>query len=288
MKARYLMGGTCLYFVISPLPAERCLRSCSLCRAFSPKQKRSTAARWQGRSFESRPTGPVRRGWKSIPVHKPPPFLLRSRTLCKHRRKSRKPGLVHRPRHPQRQSRSSARRRLQSSPTAREWLPTHRDPSRSVQPGGRSRYSAFNSARRGASKPYRRWLFLAGSEKGKGHANGRALSRRGDERDSAPKLLRHEIVDDVEAETDTALGTSGGEERIKHVTLDFFRNAAAVIRESDLDLFRAEATRLDQHVSARPVGEGVSDGVEDQVGQHLPVGAGEAVHDDVGGHLNRK
>ena len=147
-------GGACLYFVISLLPVERCLRSCSLCRAFSPKQKRSTAATWQGRSFESLRTGSVRRGWKSIQVHKPQRFLLQSRTLCKHRRKSRKPGLVRRPQHPQRQSRASTRRRLQSGPTAREWLPTHhRDPSRSVPPGGRSRYSAFNLARRGASKP---------------------------------------------------------------------------------------------------------------------------------------
>ena len=74
-------GGACLYFVISLLPAARCLRSCSLCRAFSPKQKRSIAATWQGRSFESPPTGSVRHGWTSIPVHKPPLFLVWSRTL---------------------------------------------------------------------------------------------------------------------------------------------------------------------------------------------------------------
>src|SRR5258705_1375435 len=129
-------------------------------------------------------------------------------------------------------------------------------------------------------------LCLAGGEQGKCHANGRALSWRGEERDSTAELLRHEIVDDVQAEPDTALRTSGGEERIENVTLNFFRNAAAVIRESDLDLFHAEATRLDQHLSARPTGEAVSDGVEDEVGQHLPVGAGEAVHDDIGGHLN--
>ena len=102
------------------------------------------------------------------------------------------------------------------------------------------------------------------------------------------ELLRHEIMDDVEAEPGTALRTSGGEERIENVTLNFLRNAAAVIRESDLDLFHAEATRLDQHVSARPIGEAVSDGVEDEVGQHLPVGAREAVHGDVGGYLERK
>ncbi len=139
------------------------MRSCSLCRAFSLKRKRSTAATWQGRSFESLRTGSVHRGWKSILISKPWPFLLRSRTLCKHRRKSRKhrrksrkPGLVRQPRHvqcrPRRvqsQSRSSTRRRLQSGRTAREWLPTHhRDPSRSAPPGGRSSYSAFNSAAR--------------------------------------------------------------------------------------------------------------------------------------------
>jgi hypothetical protein len=78
--------------------------------------------------------------------------------------------------------------------------------------------------------------------------------------------LRHEIVDDVQAEPGTALRTSGGEEWIENVTLNFLRNASAVIRESDLDLFHAEATRPDQHVSARPIGEAVGDGVEDEVG----------------------
>src|SRR5882672_3328795 len=85
---------------------------------------------------------------------------------------------------------------------------------------------------------------LAGGEQGKRHGNRRALSWRGDERDSTAELLRHEILDDVQAEPGTALRTSGGEERIENVTLNLFRNAPAVIRESDLDLFHAEATRL--------------------------------------------
>src|SRR5712671_6325523 len=110
---------------------------------------------------------------------------------------------------------------------------------------------------------------------------------RGNERDSTPELLRHEIMDDVQPEPGTALRTSCGEERIENVTLNFLRNTAAVIRESDLDLFHAEATRIDQHVSARP-GEAVSDGVEDEVGQHLPVSARIAVQGDVGGHLERE
>jgi hypothetical protein len=132
------------------------------------------------------------------------------------------------------------------------------------------------------------WLCLAGSEHGKCHVNGRALSQSGDERDSTAELLRHEIMDDVQAEPGAALRTSGGEERIEDLTLNFLRNAVAVIRENDLDLFHAEATRLDQHVSARSVGEAVSDGVEDEVGQHLSVGARVAVEGDVGGYLDCK
>ena len=96
-----------------------------------------------------------------------------------------------------------------------------------------------------------------GRDERKRHANRRAFSRRGDERDLATELLRHEIVDDVETKAGAALRTSGGEERIEYVTLDVLRDAAAVIREGDLDLLHAEATRLDKHVSAGPIGEAV-------------------------------
>src|SRR5260370_19017880 len=136
-----------------------------------------------------------------------------------------------------------------------------------------ARYEALRSARR--------------VEQGKCHVNGRAFSERGNERDSTAELLRHEIMDDVQPEPGTALRTSSGKERIENVTLNFLRNAAAVIRESDLDLFHAEATRIDQHVSASPIVESVIDGVEDEVGQHLPVSARIAVQGDVRGHLER-
>src|ERR1700731_4410302 len=115
-------------------------------------------------------------------------------------------------------------------------------------------------------------LLGPGGKQGKCHANDRALSYRGDEGDLTAELLRYEIMDDVQAQAGTALRTSGSEERIENGTLNILRNAAAVIRESDLDQFHAEATRLDQHVSARPIGEAMSDHVEDEVGQHLPIG----------------
>ena len=51
-------------------------------------------------------------------------------------------------------------------------------------------------------------------------------------------------MDDVEAKPRTALRTFGGEERIENVPLNFFRDAATVIRESDIDLLKTEATRL--------------------------------------------
>ena len=81
-------------------------------------------------------------------------------------------------------------------------------------------------------------------EQGKCHANSGALSRRGGQRNSTVELLRHKIIDDVQAEPSTALRASGGKERIKNVTLNIPRNAAAVIRESDFDLFRAKARAL--------------------------------------------
>jgi hypothetical protein len=40
-------------------------------------------------------------------------------------------------------------------------------------------------------------LYLAGGAQRKCHADSRALSQRGDKRDSTAELLRHQIVDDV-------------------------------------------------------------------------------------------
>src|SRR5882724_3341081 len=102
-------------------------------------------------------------------------------------------------------------------------------------------------------------LYLTGRAQGKCHANGRTLSWRGVERDPAAELLRHEIMDDVEAEAGAPLRTSGGEERIKNLALDGLRDAATVVGENDLGLVRAEAMRPDQHVSAGAAGEAVGD-----------------------------
>ena len=63
----------------------------------------------------------------------------------------------------------------------------------------------------------------------------------------------------------TALGASGGEERIESATLRLRRHAPAVVGESDLDLIHAEVSRVDQHVSAGSIVEAVGNGVEDEV-----------------------
>jgi hypothetical protein len=95
-------------------------------------------------------------------------------------------------------------------------------------------------------------------------------------------------MDDIQAEPGAAFGTPGSKEWIEDVALNFFRNAAAIIRECDLDLLRVEATRLDRYVSAGPVIEAMSNGVEEEVGQQLTIQPGEAVDDDVRGYLDRE
>ena len=95
---------------------------------------------------------------------------------------------------------------------------------------------------------------MPGSEQGKRHADGRARSWRGGECDCPPEVLRYEIMDDVKAEPSAALRAPGGEERIEGVTLNVLRHADAIIRERDLDPLRAEAPRLDQDASAKPIG----------------------------------
>ena len=101
-----------------------------------------------------------------------------------------------------------------------------------------------------------------------------------------PSCCVTRLCDDVEAEPGAALRPSRGEKRIENAASNVLRHAAAVIGERDLDLVQPEPARLDQHLSAGPIGEAVRDGVEDEVGQHLPVGPGKAVHGDIGGYLD--
>src|SRR6516165_11377896 len=85
-----------------------------------------------------------------------------------------------------------------------------------------------------------------------------------------------------------ALGTPRGEKRIEHVALNLLWNAASVIRERDLDMLGAAAIRLDQHGSAGLIGETVGDGVEDEIGQHLPIGARITVECNTARYLKRQ
>src|SRR5262245_9338399 len=100
-------------------------------------------------------------------------------------------------------------------------------------------------------------------------------------------MLRHEIVDDVEAEAGVALAAVGGEKRIEDVALHIARDADTVIRKRDLDLLAIELARLDQHASRMLAGEAVREGVEDEIGQYLPVGAGVAVQRDLRRYVER-
>src|SRR5262249_57965428 len=72
------------------------------------------------------------------------------------------------------------------------------------------------------------------------------------------------------------------------MSLGVLRNACSVVGKRNLHEVAADAGCLKQHVADGAVGKAVGDGVENQVRQHLPVSARVAVHDDVGGDMERQ
>src|SRR5262249_58100603 len=105
------------------------------------------------------------------------------------------------------------------------------------------------------------------------------------ERQSAAKLLRDEIEDDVEPKAGSALAAARREERIERASLDLVAHADSVIGHEDVDVV-APLPRLDDDASGASVGKSMNDAVEEQVGQYLPIRARIAVHADAGRHVD--
>ena len=89
-------------------------------------------------------------------------------------------------------------------------------------------------------------------------------------------------VDDVQAEPGAALVAAGGEERIEGAAADVERHAAAIVGKDDLDIVLAGLPHLDIDRAGLAVRESVRHRIEEQIGQHLPVGPGIGVHDQIG------
>ena len=114
---------------------------------------------------------------------------------------------------------------------------------------------------------------------------GRASSRRRLQGHTSPKMPRHNVVDDVKAEASAALRSPGGKERIEDMPLHLVRHSLTVVRNDDLNVGRVETASTDQNASAVNAIEAVSNRIEDEIGEHLPVWPGEAVHHDVSRNL---
>ena len=97
----------------------------------------------------------------------------------------------------------------------------------------------------------------------------------------AAQTAGHQVVDDVQAEPGAAAVAPGGEERLEGAPLHVLAHADAVVVELDLDMVGpALARRRAACVPARLSGKRMHQRVEHQVGQHLAVGPGVAVHRD--------
>src|SRR6202011_1407885 len=100
--------------------------------------------------------------------------------------------------------------------------------------------------------------------------------------EAAAEAVGDGAVDDVKPEPGAALIAPRGEERIERAAADVEAHADAVVGKQDLDIVRAGLAYLDVDRAWLAVRKRMRHRVEEQVGKHLSVGAGIAVHRQVG------
>jgi hypothetical protein len=98
----------------------------------------------------------------------------------------------------------------------------------------------------------------------------------------ATQTIRHDSVDDMQAETSMALIPASRKKRIESLAPDVWAHAAAVVREENYYFIVPGCLDLDVDDTAFAVGKRVRDRIEKKVGQHLPVRAGITVHRQTG------
>src|SRR5262249_3391434 len=91
-----------------------------------------------------------------------------------------------------------------------------------------------------------------------------------------------DAVDDVQTKSGTALIPARCEERIKGAAANVEAHAAAIVGENYLDIVLARRRRPDVDQARSSSRKRVRERIEKQVGQHLTIGAGIRVHDEVG------
>ncbi|EEF23016.1 conserved hypothetical protein, partial [Ricinus communis] len=104
--------------------------------------------------------------------------------------------------------------------------------------------------------------------------------------DQAAHQRGHDVVADRQPQPAAALAQLGGEERVENARHVFRRDAAAVVAEADLHAAVDWGVGAQPHAAAAFAGKRVQQGVVDEVGNHLAVRAGIAVHHHGVRHLD--
>ena len=86
----------------------------------------------------------------------------------------------------------------------------------------------------------------------------------------------------MQAKPGAALVAPRGEERIEGAAADVEAHAAAIVGKDDLDIVLAGFAHLDVDRAGLAVRERMRHRIEEQVGEHLSIGAGIAVHHQIG------
>ena len=100
--------------------------------------------------------------------------------------------------------------------------------------------------------------------------------------DRSPKATGDDAVDDMQAKADAALVATRGEERIERLASIIGAHAAAVVGEENFNIILASRSYFDLDAAFLAVGKRMGDRIEEQVGQHLSVRSGIAVHGQIG------
>ena len=98
--------------------------------------------------------------------------------------------------------------------------------------------------------------------------------------EAAAKAISNDAVNDVQAQA-SALIASCREERIKRLVPDIEAHAAAVVEKENFEVVAPGRPNLDVNCAFRAVGKSVPNRVEEEIGQHLAIWPGIAIHRQV-------
>ena len=98
----------------------------------------------------------------------------------------------------------------------------------------------------------------------------------------ATQTIRHDAVDDMQAEAGTALIPASREEWIEGFSPDIEAHTAAVVRKENFNIIKAGGLDLDVDETCLTLGKRMRDRIEEKVCQHLPVRVGITVHRQIG------